>query len=89
MPSAPPNTEYERGKQAEKIAEHDRRLDAINGSIDRAEEAVVALRKDVHQVALTVNGIGAKVGVYAAFAAFSASLFGSVATGVVIYQLVQ
>lgn len=88
MPSAP-QSEYERGKQAERIAEHDRRLNAINGSIDRAEEAVIALRQDIHSVALTVNGIGVKVGVYAGLAAFIASGVGSIATGLIVYQLVQ
>ena len=32
--------EFERGQMHEKVREHDRRLDAINGSIDRAEEAI-------------------------------------------------
>lgn len=82
-------TEFERGAQAEKIREHDRRLDAINGSIDRAEETVVALRKDIHQVALTVNGLGVKVGVYAGLAAFIASTAGSVVTGVIVYSIVN
>ena len=87
----PPDTftEYERGKQAERIAEHDRRLNAINGSIDRAEETIVGMRQDVHNLALTVNGIGVKVGVYAGLAAFIASGLGSIATGIIVYNLVH
>jgi hypothetical protein len=65
------------GQWREKVREHDRRLNAINGSIDRAEEAITGLREDV-------RGIGVKVGVYAGLAAFLASTVGSIVTGVVI-----
>lgn len=73
---------FERGRLHEKVLEHDRRLDAINGSIDRAEQAVSALREDV-------RGLSVRVGMYAAVAAFAASTAGSVVTGVVIYTIVS
>ena len=82
-------SEYQRGQQAEKIAEHDRRLDAINGSIDRAEETIVGMRGDIHQLALTVNGIGVKVGAYAGIAAFVAAIVGSAASGLIVYAIVH
>lgn len=83
------SSDFEHGQQYEKIVEHDRRLDAINGTIDRAEEAISGLRQDVHQLALAVNGIGVKVGGYAALAAFVAAIVGSTASGIIIYLVVH
>lgn len=71
---------FHAGRIQEKVAEHDRRLNAINGSIDRAEASVSALREDV-------RGLGVKVGVYAAVAAFVAGLAGSIVTAIVVIQL--
>lgn len=67
--------EFQRGRLTEKVAEHDRRLFAINGSIDRAEAAINGLREEVARIAV-------KVGV----AAFLAGLFGSGATAVIVTQ---
>lgn len=78
------NASFEDGFQAgtlqEKVREHDRRLNAINGSIDRAEAALSAVREDV-------RGLGVRVGVYAAVAAFVASAAGSIVTAVVVIQI--
>jgi len=66
------------GQTREQVREHGRRLDAMNGSIDRAEQAISGLREDV-------KGIGVKVGIYAAIAASVAAIVGSAASGLIIY----
>ena len=73
---------FHAGRIEEKVSEHDRRLNAINGSIDRAEETISLLREDV-------RGIGVKVGVYAGIAAFVAAIVGSAASGVIVYAIVH
>lgn len=73
---------FHAGRIQEKVSEHDRRLNAINGSIDRAEAAISGLREDV-------KGIGVKVGVYAAIAAFVSGIVGSLATAVIAIKLTQ
>ncbi len=67
------NDEFERGRIHEKVREHDRRLQAINGSIDRAEAAINKLSSEVAKISV-------KVGIASAVAA----LVGSAATGVVV-----
>lgn len=78
---------YHAGKMSERVNEHDRRLNAINGSIDRSEQAQLQLTATVADLARKVEGIGSKVGVYASIGAFVASVIGSVVTGVVVYAL--
>lgn len=67
------NDEFERGRIHEKVREHDRRLQAINGSIDRAEAAINKLSSEVAKISV-------KVGIASAVAA----LVGSAATAVVV-----
>lgn len=73
---------FHAGQMQERVAEHDRRLAAIIGSIDRAETAISALREDVGK-------IGVRVGIYAAMAAFVASIAGSIVTGVIVFSLIH
>jgi hypothetical protein len=68
--------EFERGRLHEKVREHDRRLLAINGSIDRAEAAINGLRTEV-----------AKMTVRVAVATSIATLIGSGITAVVVAKL--
>jgi hypothetical protein len=68
--------EYQRGRLTEKVAEHDRRLNAINGSIDRAEAAINGLREEVARITV-------KVGI----AAFIAGLVGSGITAVIVARI--
>lgn len=80
-------SEFERGALTEKVREHDRRLAAINGSIDRAEAAQTALTATVADLALKVEGIGVKVAMYAAIAAGVAGIAGSVVAAVIAGNL--
>lgn len=65
--------DFERGRLHEKVQEHDRRLRAINGSIDRAEVAITDLRTEVAKLATRV-----------ALASAVAALIGSGVTAAVV-----
>lgn len=80
---------YHAGQLRERVSEHDRRLNAINGSIEAAQRSDVELTATVAELARKVEGIGVRVGMYAAMAAFVASIAGSIVTGVVVYAIVQ
>lgn len=81
------NGEFERGALTEKVREHDRRLQAINGSINRAEATQRDLTATVADLALKVEGIGVKVAVYAGIAAGVAGVAGSVVAAVIAGNL--
>ena len=88
------------GVLRERVNEHGRRLDAINGSIDRNEEAqraqtatIVAVKEEllerVSGVEKKVDGLGIRIGVYVAVAAAVATVVGSVASGLIVYLIVH
>lgn len=69
--------DFERGRIHERVTEHGRRLDAINGSIDRAESAISGLRVDFGRLAT-------RVGIYAAIAAGVAGIVGSIVAAFIL-----
>lgn len=66
------------GALEERVTEHDRRLAAINGSIDRAEQAISNLSTQV-------GNLGVRVGLYAALGAAAASAVVGIAASLVVY----
>lgn len=68
------------GRTEERLEEHDRRLDTINGSIARGAGALVELR-------LEVKGLATRVGVWAAVGAAVSSAVVSVAVGIAVAVL--
>lgn len=68
------------GQLREKIREHDRRLIAINGSIDRAETTLAGLRTDV-------DVFFGKVKVWGFVAVSLLGLISPIVTGIVVFSL--
>jgi hypothetical protein len=68
--------DFERGRLHEKVQEHDRRLQAINGSIDKAQAAITQLSTEVTKITVRV-----------AVATSIATLVGSGITAVVVAKL--
>ena len=75
-----PSSEFERGRYAERVHEHGRRLDAINGSIDRTGQSL-------NELELTVARIGRTVAIYAALAAGVMGIVGSVIGALIVWRL--
>ncbi len=72
--------EYWRGQTDSRIEEHDRRLDAINGSIDRSEAAVTNLK-------IAVEKVSTRVAIYAAVGGLIGSAFVALVGGLVLAVL--
>lgn len=71
---------FDRGRMHEKVVEHDRRLNAINGSIDRAEQALSKVDKKI-------DVLTGKLRVWAAMAAFIAGVVSPVVSSLIIIKL--
>lgn len=72
----------QQGRIEERIAEHDRRLNAINGSIDRAELAINTLSQQVAT-------LGVRVGLYAALGAAASSVVMGIVASLIVWFITR
>lgn len=76
------NLDLWRGRTDQRIYEHDRRLDAINGSIKEGSDAITAL-------AIEMGKLTTRVGVYAAIGGVVAASVSSGLTAIIVFFLTR